>query len=654
VLCGACGGLALLGASGATAQTVSFTTPGCTTWTVPVGSHFQTEAVGGPGSPGGSYEFESQFYAGGAGGRADAVSAPLPELLSGTQVFVCVDVGGGAGGGSQAASVCEACFVGGAGGGASGVSLGNDFSQPVLVAAGGGGGGGRPPYAPGEPPYDGGAAGEPGGGGERNLAPPYNEYDGDYGDGGGAGSPTEGGAGGAGGLEGTAGAAGSAFSAEAPGAGGAGGFGKDMCLFVCEGGGGGGGGAGYYGGGGGGGGGIDGGGGGGGSSLTPPGGSVELASAAVEPRVQITYTPGPSAVTEPASEVAQTTATANATVNPNGQATVCQFEYGPTELYGWVAPCEQSPGSGTSAIGVSAALAELAPRSVYHFRIVATNEGATSYGGDQAFETLPNPPEVASVSPDAGLEAGGTAVTIAGTRFAEATAVKFGSIKAAHFTINSSTSITATAPAETAGTVAVTVANAGGVSPTSPGDAFTYVAPGHAPTITALSTRSGPAAGGTVVTVTGTSFTGVTAVKFGAVNAASYKVNSATSITAESPAQTTGTVEVSVTTPNGESGLTSKSRFTFGSPTVTGVSPNTGPKGGGTSVVVTGSGFAPGGGATTFVFGKASATAVNCTSTTTCTMLSPAVAKTRAVDVRAKAGGKTSKKSPPADQFIYD
>jgi hypothetical protein len=54
-----------------------------------------------------------------------------------------------------------------------------------------------------------------------------------------------------------------------------------------------------------------------------------------------------------------------------------------------------------------------------------------------------------------------------------------------------------------------------------------------------------------------------------------------------------------------------------------------------------------------FEFGKGVATSVNCTSMSECTMLSPAAAKTGTVDVRAKAGGKTSKKNPPADQFAY-
>jgi len=664
----ACGALGVFGVSTASAETVSFTTPGCTTWTAPIGSHFHVQATGAEGAPGGSYVFpvepEEVLNSGGPGGRGDVVSAMLSGVAAGTQVFVCVDVGGGAGGSSQGEQRCEelrgfrGCFTGGAGGGASGVSLGSDFSQPILVAGGGGGGGTLSPYGVGVPADGGGAAGEAGGGGPRELAEPESVHDEYFGYGGGGATSTAPGAAGQAGVDGTEGASGSPFTAGGPGVGGAGGFGEynGPCdSSPCEGGGGGGGGGGYYGGGGGGGGGIDGAGGGGGSSLVPVAGSVQPAAEAAQPQVQISYIPGPLALTEAASGVTQTTATLNATVNPDGQTvTECEFEYGPTPTYGSLAPCEMSPGSGSSAVAVSASLSRLGPKSLYYYRIVATNEGGTSFGGDQTFETLPNPPTVTGVTPDAALESGGTSVTISGSGFAEATAVEFGSTSATHFTINSPTSITATAPAESSGSVQVTVANAGGTSALSAGDQFTYVAPGHAPAIAKLSAKKGPAAGGSTLTITGTSFVGVTGVEFGAVSAASFTVNSATSITVESPAETSGTVEVMITTPNGESAVTRRDRFTFEAPVVTNVSPDKGSKAGGTSVTVTGSGFALGS-ATTFLFGKTAGSSTDCTSSSTCKVVSPPAAKTGTVDVRAEvAGAKKGKNNAPADQFSYD
>jgi IPT/TIG domain len=286
---------------------------------------------------------------------------------------------------------------------------------------------------------------------------------------------------------------------------------------------------------------------------------------------------------------------------------------------------------------------------------VAVWESTGDKGASWSVESASaNRPTVTSVSPNAGLESGDTSVTITGSELAGITTVMFGATEATHFEATSQTSITATSPAEPAGTVHITVANVGGTSAQSSADQFTYVAPGPAPTVTKLSAKKGPAAGGSSVTITGTSFAGVTAVKFGLINAASYEVHSLTSITAVSPAETTGAVEVHVTTPNGESGITSKDHFAYEAPTVTTVSPNIGSKLGDSSVTVTGSGFAPGSGTTTFDFGKGIATAVDCASTIQCTMLSPAAAKTGTVDVSAKAGGKTSKKNPPGDQYIYN
>lgn len=173
-----------------------------------------------------------------------------------------------------------------------------------------------------------------------------------------------------------------------------------------------------------------------------------------------------------------------------------------------------------------------------------------------------------------------------------------------------------------------------------------------APTVTKLSTKKGPAAGRTTVTITGTGFTGASAVRFGSSDALSFKVNSATSITAESPPGTTGKADVKVTTSNGTNGAVAGDVFTYGKPTVTGVSPSGGPVAGGTNVTVTGSGFTPGAGATTLKFGKALGTSVECPSSTMCMVLAPPAKKAGTVDVTAKSAGKSSAKSP-SDHYAY-
>ena len=96
----------------------------------------------------------------------------------------------------------------------------------------------------------------------------------------------------------------------------------------------------------------------------------------------------PVVATSAASLVTQTSATLNARVNPNGGlVSECSFEYGTSTSYGSSAPCTPSPGSGTSAVAVSAAVSGLTPNTAYHFRISATNSGGTSKGLDRTFTT---------------------------------------------------------------------------------------------------------------------------------------------------------------------------------------------------------------------------------------------------------------------------
>ena len=128
--------------------------------------------------------------------------------------------------------------------------------------------------------------------------------------------------------------------------------------------------------------------------------------------------------------------------------------------------------------------------------------------------------------------------------------------------MTSPTSLTATSPAGT-GSVDVKVLNTGGTSPVSPSDQFTYVSSGSAPSVKKLEPGEGPSAGGTTVAVTGQAFTGVTAVMFGTNAASSFTVTSKTTILAVSPAAPAGTVNLTVTTPNGTSPTSKKDDFTF-------------------------------------------------------------------------------------------
>jgi len=84
-------------------------------------------------------------------------------------------------------------------------------------------------------------------------------------------------------------------------------------------------------------------------------------------------------------------------------------------------------------------------------------------------------PTISSIVPSFGSVAGGTSVTITGTNFTAASAVKFDSTTATGFTVESDTKITAIAPpSTTVGRVDVTVTTLAGTSTTAKGDQFTY------------------------------------------------------------------------------------------------------------------------------------------------------------------------------------
>jgi hypothetical protein len=96
-------------------------------------------------------------------------------------------------------------------------------------------------------------------------------------------------------------------------------------------------------------------------------------------------------VTDAATEVTQTTAVLNGTVNPNTeQVTICGLEIGTSTAYGGGATCPTPPGKGAAPVAESIAATNLTPGTTYHYRIVAANaEAGQSLGEDVSFTTLP-------------------------------------------------------------------------------------------------------------------------------------------------------------------------------------------------------------------------------------------------------------------------
>jgi hypothetical protein len=151
------------------------------------------------------------------------------------------------------------------------------------------------------------------------------------------------------------------------------------------------------------------------------------------------------------------------------------------------------------------------------------------------------PPSIANFTPTSGSP--GTPVTVNGSGFTGTSAVKFNGT-AAGYTVNSDTKITATVPSNaTSGKIAVT--NSLGTATST--QTFSVTKP-QPPTIASFTPTSGHK--GASVTITGTNFTGATAVKLGGTTA-SFTVNSATKITAVVPNKFAGFYKWQVTTPVG-------------------------------------------------------------------------------------------------------
>ncbi|HMN19043.1 MAG TPA: DUF2341 domain-containing protein [Candidatus Moranbacteria bacterium] len=173
----------------------------------------------------------------------------------------------------------------------------------------------------------------------------------------------------------------------------------------------------------------------------------------------------------------------------------------------------------------------------------------------------------------------------------ERSAVTFGGQSATNIQFVNSTTLTATTPANTAGAKDVVVTNYDGQNATL-ANAFTYVKP---PSITSITPASALKTGGDTVTITGSDFWGTPSVEFGGTPATNVNLIDANTLTATVPAHGAGISSVSVINPNGQRDTLSNA-FTYLEipPSVSGISPTSGPTSGGTLVTITGANFISG------------------------------------------------------------
>ena len=233
-------------------------------------------------------------------------------------------------------------------------------------------------------------------------------------------------------------------------------------------------------------------------------------------------------------------------------------------------------------------------------------------------------PTITSFTPTS--SGGNATVTINGSNFTGATAVKFNGTNAVSFTVVSAVKITAAvATGSTTGKISVTTPGGTAISAGS----FSFV---PAPVITSFTPTSGPV--GTMVSIYGTALTGATAVKINGVNAA-YTVMNSAKITATVASGTT-TGKITVTTAGGTATSTTVFTVIF-PPTISSFTPNNGATG--QLVTLTGTNFI---GTTAVVFNKTAATSMTVLSATSLTALVPSGASSGKISVTTPGGSTTS------------
>ncbi len=199
-------------------------------------------------------------------------------------------------------------------------------------------------------------------------------------------------------------------------------------------------------------------------------------------------------------------------------------------------------------------------------------------------------PRINTVSPNHGPASGGNSITVGGLNFVNGSQIKLDGVQCQTAFIDSA-SISCPAPAHAAGTVSVNVTN--------PDAQFFTLASGYtydpAPTIATVSPLSGPAAGGTQLTITGTRFLAGMIVDIGGSSCGSVAINTgATQLTCTTTQHASGLANVKVT--NTDTQFADKSlAFEFiAAPSVVSVAPGRGPESGGTNIIIAGQNFSAG------------------------------------------------------------
>jgi uncharacterized protein (TIGR02145 family) len=102
-------------------------------------------------------------------------------------------------------------------------------------------------------------------------------------------------------------------------------------------------------------------------------------------------------VTEPATNISETSVQFNGIVNGNGLPTEVTFEYGTSTSYGQEVTAVQSPIAGNANTNVNATTTDLT-NGTYHFRVKSENSLGVFYGDDIEFSICTLPPTVTTMA----------------------------------------------------------------------------------------------------------------------------------------------------------------------------------------------------------------------------------------------------------------
>ena len=206
-------------------------------------------------------------------------------------------------------------------------------------------------------------------------------------------------------------------------------------------------------------------------------------------------------------------------------------------------------------------LATVPPHRSGKVSVQVTNADGMSSSVAGAFTYTAPSLAVSSVTPNSGGTAGGTVVTITGSNFASGATVSFGGSAASGISFVSANQLKATTPPHASGSVSVAVINPDSTSAALPGG-FTFGTTSSSLTVSSVSPASGPAAGGTKVTISGANFQTGVSITFGGLPAASVTLSNSSTIVAVAPQHSSGSATVTITNTNGQSASWAKN-FTF-------------------------------------------------------------------------------------------